>query len=1110
MGEMGEHERVFNFLNNSSGSPNFIGLDLQTSLLPGGQSFELIWRLVLQAGAAGISISALRDAINPEMVRIFGRTMKPKWLTQYLELLPSTFVLDTTSDEPRTFVRLTSGALAFEGEGEQRTQPRLVPKQRTTPTVTVTPSPRADVAPPRDETPCADDEPRCRYLRFSNLPHGCSSDELETLLEPLGKVEEVQVARASGGGMLALVEMSCTREATSAKRRLNEMPLRGSTMTVVFDSARSRNEPSTQSQQPQSSAPPEMEEGEIRKSALFGSSECGAAESGAVVYEKGYTDGWYAGHQAAAEDIWRNAEYARVQLQKELDEAHEVERTKMIETMKQHYRQALAMQVGQGVNARVARMAREQLMEQHQQHSSAPSAPSESLMKAAAAAADAAADAAIAAADAPMASDIVLSAAAHATGKRQLGLGLDAAATPCFEDLGQSSAQETQVYGAETAKGAHEDAHEDLASCGELLLCGTASYEESVAKAPPGASAGSAGKFKKRTVAGWMRYEAYGQIGKKADSKANGAASGADGGAKAATASSSGGAALDMDFDDFEIAEFETADQLHSASSPLVGAKAMTAATTTNAAAARPEAKGDAHDDAIEEQGAPVKRPRERPRDDSEEPRHSSTAAQTHTTVPSPKTERLHESDEADGAPKTERAVAGGRSVVVSHASDYGPSLLDEERNQHAIRNARIPSLLAPAPVTLTLALTRRLLAFRQYLEMRRLCVGVKSSTKPWQLRVRRGPFLVADVLEHFGYGQRREKPERVLKQLYSLTSVTFIDPRTGREEEGDDLGGLTRELYSLFWREVLREEHGLFERAVGNDSPGGSLPRPSAPPEALEAVGRVLLKCIIDDHPIGHGVCPFLLDQLVHGDAGAASELGCPASALRALATFDASLAESWRQLLEAPEQHLAGLTYEDFDPGAPEIHVPPAAFGEAIRMGVTQRLLTSRAGAFAALRRGAHGVEDLTVQLATVGSSDELSFLLQGKREVSAHELLECFTLPRTSAHEEAAAGFAAVGSEVPSYLEALLLDETVFGPEERLALLRWCTALAALPMDGLGEQKITLRLYGDEADDATLPETHTCTRELHLPNYSSAEVLQAKLLLAIEHIEDGFLKA
>ena len=76
--------------------------------------------------------------------------------------------------------------------------------------------------------------------------------------------------------------------------------------------------------------------------------------------------------------------------------------------------------------------------------------------------------------------------------------------------------------------------------------------------------------------------------------------------------------------------------------------------------------------------------------------------------------------------------------------------------------------------------------------------------------------------------------------------------------------------------------------------------------------------------------------------------------------------------------------------------------------------------------------------------------------------------------------------------------------------MASLIRCTALAALPVGGLGEHKITLRLYGYETDDASLPETHTCTRELHLPNYSSAEVLKAKLLLALEHIEDGFLKA
>ena len=43
----------------------------------------------------------------------------------------------------------------------------------------------------------------------------------------------------------------------------------------------------------------------------------------------------------------------------------------------------------------------------------------------------------------------------------------------------------------------------------------------------------------------------------------------------------------------------------------------------------------------------------------------------------------------------------------------------------------------------------------------------------------------------------------------------------------------------------------------------------------------------------------------------------------------------------------------------------------------------------------------------------------------------------------------------------------------------------------------------------DDETLPETHTCTRELHLPNYSSVAVTREKLLLALAHAGDGFYK-
>lgn len=87
-----------------------------------------------------------------------------------------------------------------------------------------------------------------------------------------------------------------------------------------------------------------------------------------------------------------------------------------------------------------------------------------------------------------------------------------------------------------------------------------------------------------------------------------------------------------------------------------------------------------------------------------------------------------------------------------------------------------------------------------------------------------------------------------------------------------------------------------------------------------------------------------------------------------------------------------------------------------------------------------------------------------------------------------------------------EQLLLDEAVIDEARRLQLLQWCTSLSALPSGGLAE-KITLKLYSD-VDETTLPMVHTCTREIHLPEYQSIRQVQAKLLQALDHCEDGFL--
>jgi hypothetical protein len=120
----------------------------------------------------------------------------------------------------------------------------------------------------------------------------------------------------------------------------------------------------------------------------------------------------------------------------------------------------------------------------------------------------------------------------------------------------------------------------------------------------------------------------------------------------------------------------------------------------------------------------------------------------------------------------------------------------------------------------------------------------------------------------------------------------------------------------------------GLFESGGG----AGHLPAVGAPPAALEAVGALLCKyvlhhhpsshpptsrlilshpisslprCVLDDHPIGFGLCPFIYDQLVFAWGGdSALSLRDPRLALAALHGFDEPLANAWRALLDEPTQ--------------------------------------------------------------------------------------------------------------------------------------------------------------------------------------------------------------
>jgi hypothetical protein len=68
----------------------------------------------------------------------------------------------------------------------------------------------------------------------------------------------------------------------------------------------------------------------------------------------------------------------------------------------------------------------------------------------------------------------------------------------------------------------------------------------------------------------------------------------------------------------------------------------------------------------------------------------------------------------------------------------------------------------------------------------------------------------------------------------------------------------------------------------------------------------------------------------------------------------------------------------------------------------------------------------------------------------------------------------------------------------------------------LDSTSAGKITLKLMpgavpvGGDETRLPLPRSSTCSHEVHLPNYQSRDALADKLLLALDHLDDGFEEA
>lgn len=84
--------------------------------------------------------------------------------------------------------------------------------------------------------------------------------------------------------------------------------------------------------------------------------------------------------------------------------------------------------------------------------------------------------------------------------------------------------------------------------------------------------------------------------------------------------------------------------------------------------------------------------------------------------------------------------------------------------------------------------------------------------------------------------------------------------------------------------------------------------------------------------------------------------------------------------------------------------------------------------------------------------------------------------------------------------------------FSQEERAEFLQFVTGSSKVPLDGFkalpgmgGVHKF--QIHKSFSDTSRLPTAHTCMNQLDLPEYTSKEILYARLKLAISEGKEGF---
>ncbi|KAG7953992.1 hypothetical protein I3843_12G138000 [Carya illinoinensis] len=361
----------------------------------------------------------------------------------------------------------------------------------------------------------------------------------------------------------------------------------------------------------------------------------------------------------------------------------------------------------------------------------------------------------------------------------------------------------------------------------------------------------------------------------------------------------------------------------------------------------------------------------------------------------------------------------------------------------------------------------------------------------PLRISVRR-----AYVLED-SYNQLRMRPTLDLK---GRLNVQF------QGEEGIDAGGLTREWYQLLSR-VIFDKGALLFTTVGNNATFQPNPNSVYQTEHLsyfKFVGRVVAKALFDGQ---------LLD--VYFTRSFYKHILGAKVTYHDIEAVDPDYYKNLKWMLENDVSDSLDLTFSmdadeekhilygknevtdyELKPGGRNIRVTEETKHEYVDL-VAGHILTN--AICPQIESFLEGFTELVPrELISIFNDKELELLISGLPEIDLDDL---------KANTEYT-GYTAASSAIQWFWEVV----KAFNKEDMARLLQFVTGTSKVPLEGFralqgisGPQRFQIhKAYG--APDR-LPSAHTCFNQLDLPEYTSKEQLQERLLLAIHEANEGF---